>query len=397
MSEPMKVLHVLDHSLPVASGYSYRSRSIGVFQQRLGLSPVVLTSPKHGSPRDDREVRDGIPHYRTGRSGGRVPFIRELRLMARLTRRIAQVAREEQISVIHAHSPLLNGLPALWAARRLGARVVYEVRTFWEDAAVNHGTFAEGSPRYRISRALESFLLKRVDAVVAICAGIRAEVLARGVAPERVVVVPNGVDPEWLARRPRSEALAARFGLGQGPVFGYVGSFSHYEGLPFLVEAAPAFLERFPGSRLVIVGGGRDESQLRELVRRAGSSVVLTGRIPQDEVRDLYTLMDVLVLPRRRIRLTEMVTPLKPLEAMAAGTAVLASDIGGHTELIDDGQTGVLFKTESRDSLVEQAVRLAGQPDLRRHVADNARRFIERERTWDRIVARYLPAYRGAA
>jgi glycosyltransferase involved in cell wall biosynthesis len=92
-----------------------------------------------------------------------------------------------------------------------------------------------------------------------------------------------------------------------------------------------------------------------------------------------------------------MVTPLKPLEAMAAGTTVLASDIGGHTELIDDGQTGVLFKTESRDSLVEQAVRLAGQPELRRHVADNARRFIERERTWDRIVARYLPAYRGAA
>jgi glycosyltransferase involved in cell wall biosynthesis len=205
------------------------------------------------------------------------------------------------------------------------------------------------------------------------------------------------VDPEWLERRPRVEALAGRFGLGQAPVFGYVGSFSHYEGLPFLVNAAPEFLERFPGSRLLIVGGGRDETQLREAVRRAGPSVVLTGRIPQDEVRDLYTLMDVLVLPRRRIRLTEMVTPLKPLEAMAAGTTVLASDIGGHTELIDDGHTGVLFKTESAESLVEQAARLAGQPDLRRHVADNARRFIEQERTWDRIVGRYLPIYRGAS
>lgn len=393
----MKVLHVLDHSLPVASGYSYRSRSIAVFQKRLGLEPVILTSPKQGSPRDDREVRDGIAHYRTGRAGGRLPFGREVRLMARLTRRIAQVAREEQVSVIHAHSPLLNGLPALWAARRLGVRVVYEVRTFWEDAAVNHGTFAEGSPRYRISRALESYLLKRADAVVAICGGIRTEVLSRGVAAERVAVVPNGVDPEWLERRARAETLATRFGLGQGPVFGYVGSFSHYEGLPFLVEAAPEFLERFPGSRLLIVGGGRDESQLREIVRRAGPSVVLTGRIPQDQVRDLYTLLDVLVLPRRRIRLTEMVTPLKPLEAMAAGTAVLASDIGGHSELIDDGETGVLFKAESRDSLVEQASRLAGQPDLRRRVVDNARRFVERERTWDRIVAGYLPVYRGAA
>ncbi len=393
----MKVLHVLDHSLPVASGYSYRSRSIAVFQQRLGLEPVILTSPKQGDPRDHCEIRDGIAHYRTGRAGGRLPFIREIRLMARLTRRIMQVARKEQVSVIHAHSPLLNGLPALWAARRLGIRVVYEVRTFWEDAAVNHGTFAEGSPRYRISRALESYLLKRADTVVAICAGIRAEVLSRGVAPERVALVPNGVDPEWLDRRPRAETLAARFALGQGPVFGYVGSFSHYEGLPFLVEAAPGLLERFPGSRLLIVGGGRDESQLRAAARRAGPSVVLTGRIPQDEVRDLYTIVDVLVLPRRRIRLTEMVTPLKPLEAMAAGTAVLASDIGGHSELIDDGETGVLFKAESRDSLVEQASRLVDQPDLRRHVADNARRFIERERTWDRIVARYLPVYRGAA
>lgn len=393
----MKILHVLDHSLPVASGYSYRSRSITVFQKRLGLQPVILTSPKQGGPRDDREVRDGIAHYRTGRSGGRLPFVREVLLMGRLARRIAQVAREEQVSVIHAHSPLLNGLPALWAARRLGVRVVYEVRTFWEDAAVTHGTFAEGSPRYRISRALETYLLKRADAVVAICAGIRTEVLSRGIAPERVTVVPNGVDPEWLERRPRAETLATRFGLGQGPVFGYVGSFSHYEGLPFLVEAAPELLERFPGSRLLIVGGGRDESQLREAVGRAGPSVVLTGRIPQDEVRDLYTLVDVLVLPRRRIRLTEMVTPLKPLEAMAAGTAVLASDIGGHSELIDDGETGVLFKAESRDSLVEQASRLAGQPDLRRHVADNARRFVQRERTWDRIVARYLPVYRGAA
>ena len=391
----MKVLHVLDHSLPVTSGYSYRSRSIMVFQKRLGVEPVVLTSPKHGSERDDHEVREGILHYRTGRTRGHLPFIRELCLMTRLTQRIMRVARQEQVSVIHAHSPLLNGLPSLWAGRKLGIRVVYEVRTFWEDAAVNHGTFREGSTRYRISRALETFLLKRADSVVAICSGIRAEVLSRGIAPERVAVVPNGVDPEWLEFRPRAERLASRFGLGGGPVFGYVGSFSHYEGLPFLVELAPEFLRRLPGSRLLIVGGGRDESQLRESVRRAGPSVVLTGRIPQDEVRDLYSVIDVLVLPRRRIRLTEMVTPLKPLEAMAAGTAVLASDIGGHTELIDDRETGVLFKTESGDSLVEQAIRLGGQPELRARIADNARRFIREERTWDRIVPRYLPLYRG--
>ncbi|HEX5530523.1 MAG TPA: glycosyltransferase family 4 protein, partial [Methylomirabilota bacterium] len=125
--------------------------------------------------------------------------------------------------------------------------------------------------------------------------------------------------------------------------------------------------------------------------------VILTGRISQEEVRDLYTLVDVLILPRRRLRLTELVTPLKPLEAMAVGTPILASDLGGHTELVADGDTGVLFKTESRDSLVEQAVRLASDSALREHVASQARRFVEAERTWDRVVAAYGTAYRRAA
>ncbi len=395
MTAPTRVLHVLDHSLPVGSGYSYRSRSIVLAQRQLGLEPVVLTSPKQGSFRDDVEVLDGIAHYRTGGAGGRLPILRELGLMARLAGRIARVARRERVQVIHAHSPVLNALPAIWAGRRLGLRTVYEVRTFWEDAAVNHGTSAEGSLRYRVSRGLETLALRRADAVVAICQGVRAEITSRGIPSERISLVPNGVDAEWLQPRPHAQKLADQLGLGSGPVFAYIGSFSLYEGLRFLIDAAPEFLQRLPGSRLLVVGGGRDEAALREGARRAGSAVVLMGRIPQDQVRDLYTLIDVLVLPRRRIRLTELVTPLKPLEAMAVGTPVLASDIGGHIELIADGETGVLFKAESRDSLVEQAIRLAGDVQLRRHLIDNARRWIRAERTWDRVVQNYLPAYQG--
>jgi glycosyltransferase involved in cell wall biosynthesis len=239
-------------------------------------------------------------------------------------------------------------------------------------------------------------VLQRADTVVAICTGIRSELIRRGIPAERIAIVPNGVDPEWFEARPRATALAARLGIGQGPVFGYIGSFSHYEGLAFLLEAAPAFMERFPGSRLLLVGDGRDRPALDEAARRAGPGVIMTGRLPQAEVRDIYTLLDVFVLPRRRIRLTEMVTPLKPLEAMAAGTAVLASDIGGHTELIDDERTGLLFRTDSRESLAKQAMRLGEDADLRRRLVDGGRRFVERERTWDRIVAGYRPVYEGA-
>jgi PEP-CTERM/exosortase A-associated glycosyltransferase len=392
-----KILHVLDHSLPIGSGYSYRTRSIVTFQKRLGLEPVVLTSPKQGTASDGLERVDGIAHYRTGQTGGRLPFARELLLMVRLASRIIRVARAEGAELIHAHSPSLNGLPALWAARRLGLPVVYEVRTFWEDAAVNNGTFAEGSLRYRLSRALETAVLRRVHHVIAICEGIRAEVISRGIPPERITVVPNGVEAEWLERRARATDLAAQLELGAGPVFGYIGSFSRYEGLPFLIGAMPELLARFPGARLLLVGGGRDEEAVRAAARRAGSAVVLPGRVPQERVRDLFTLLDVFVLPRRRIRLTELVTPLKPLEAMAMGVPVLASDIGGHAELVSDGETGLLFKAESADSLVEQAVRLGGDPRLRAGLVAGGRRWVEAERTWDRIVAGYLPIYRGGA
>jgi glycogen(starch) synthase len=213
-SQPARVLHVLDHSLPIGSGYSYRSRNIVVFQKRLGLEPVVLTSPKQGSGSDGRDLVDGIPHYRTGRTGGRLPFARELRLMVRLAGRIIRVARAEGIELIHAHSPSLNGLPAIWAGRRLGLPVVYEMRTFWEDAAVNNGSFAEGSLRYRVSRALETVVIRRAHRIIAICQGIRAEVVSRDIAPTQIALVRDGssrtrarpaLPPSWpLARAPSS-------------------------------------------------------------------------------------------------------------------------------------------------------------------------------------------------
>jgi PEP-CTERM/exosortase A-associated glycosyltransferase len=395
--QPTRALHVLDHSLPIGSGYSYRSRSIVTFQKRLGLEPVVLTSPKQGTESDGRDLVDGIPHYRTGRIGGRLPFARELRLIVRLAGRIIQVARAERVEIIHAHTPSLNGLAAIWAGRRLGLPVVYEMRTFWEDAAVNNGSFAEGSLRYRVSRALETMVIRRAHRVIAICQGIRSEVISRGIAPARIVLVPNGVDAEWLEPHARATSLAAGLGLGEGPVFGYIGSFSRYEGLPFLIEAMPELLARFPGAKLLLVGGGHDEEAIRTAAQRLGPAVIMPGRVPQERARDFYSLLDVLVLPRRRIRLTELVTPLKPLEGMAMGIPVLASDIGGHAEIVSDGETGLLFKAESTHSLIDQAERLAQEAGLRARLSTSARRWVETERTWERIVARYLPVYGGAA
>jgi len=393
----VRVLHVLDHSRPVMSGYSTRSWSIVHFQRALGLDPVVLTSPKHGPAPSPLEAIDGIRHHRTSSApgvAGRVPYVGEVALMARMARRIAAVARAEGARILHAHSPVLNGLPALWAGRRLGIPVVYEARAFWEDAAVDHGTTREGSLRYRVTRALETRLFRRADRAVVIAGTMRDELARRGIDPARVTVVGNGVDTERFTPAPRSEALARRLGLGAGPILGFIGSFYRYEGLRFLVEAMPDLRKRLPGAQLLLVGGGEEEPVLREMSASTGGSVILTGQVPHREILEYYSLLDIFVCPRLRMRLTELVTPLKPLEAMAMGCPVLASDVGGLAELIHHGVTGLLFRAGSREAFVEAASELGSSAELRGLLGKRARQAVVDERTWMRVVSGYLPLYR---
>ena len=398
----MKILHILDHSVPAMSGYSTRSRNIVSFQRGLGLRPVVLTSPKHPVPGPDREERDGITYYRTGRQsalGTAGPgaetsgYASSLILMRRFASRIAEVARVEGATLLHAHSPVLNGLPALWVGRRLGIPVVYEARAFWEDAAVDHGTTREGSPRYRLTRALETFLFRHADRVVVIAEAMRQEVIRRGVDPGRIAVVGNGVDVDRFRPIPRNEALAARLGINGDLVFGFIGSFYRYEGLRFLVEALPQLRERVPRARLMLVGSGEETTALREAGAASGDAILLPGQVPHEQIDGYYSVLDVFVCPRRRMRLTELVTPLKPLEAMAMAKPVLASDVGGLSELIQHGSTGVLFRADDGASLVEQAAHLASSRQLRASLGQAARAHVERERSWPRVVARYLDIY----
>jgi PEP-CTERM/exosortase A-associated glycosyltransferase len=392
----ISVLHILDHSVPLFSGYSFRSRSIIHAQRALGLNPVVLTSPKHGSSADGMEEIEGIRYHRTALLDhdalGELPFTREVKQMMRMARRIRAVAKQEKVDLIHAHSPLLNGLPALWVAWRLGVPLVYEARAFWEDAAVDHGTFAEGSLKYRVSRALETFLFKHTDGTVTICEAMRRELGERGVPIEHVSVVPNGVNLAEFAPAERSNALASSLGLNGGPVFGFVGSFYHYEGLRFLVENFSKIREQIPNARLILVGGGEDEVALKAM---AGTSdgILFTGRVPHSDIGEYYSLVDVFVCPRLRMRLTDLVTPLKPLESMAMGKAVLASDVGGHKELIEDGKTGILFAAEDVEDLVAQSVRLANDPALRTKLGEAGRQFVAKERSWDKLASRYIWLY----
>jgi glycogen(starch) synthase len=363
----------------------------------MGLEPVVLTSPKHGPSTDDVELINEIPYYRTP-PAIHAPlrhrrYIAEGLQMAHVVRRIEQVAKAEQVDLVHAHSPLLNGLPALWASRRLGIPLVYEARAFWEDAAVDHGTCSEGDLRYRLSRRLETFVFTRADRAVTICQGMRRELIDRGIPGERISVIPNGVDADYFRPQQRSEDLIERYQLRGKPVIGFIGSFYHYEGLDFLLDAIPELVKRMPEVKIVLVGGGKDDASLRARAEDLSRHVIFAGQVPHDKIKDYYSIIDVFVCPRKRMRLTELVTPLKPLEAMAMGRVVLASDVGGHLELIRRGQTGLIFKADDRDDFIRQALRACEDGRLRCEIGDAARRYVEAERGWRRVVADYLPMY----
>jgi PEP-CTERM/exosortase A-associated glycosyltransferase len=390
---------VLDHSLPLQSGYVFRSLGILGAQRGFGWRTVQVSGPRHNAFAAETETVDGWTFHRTRKPEGRLarlPIAAEALEMRALRRRLDAVIRAERPDIVHAHSPVLVGLPALRAARRAGLPMVYEVRGLWEDAAVDLGHAREGDLRYRASRGLETYLLRRADAVVTLCGAMRTELAGRGIPDARIAVVPNAVDPAHLAAaRAPDPGLAAALGLAGRTVLGFIGSFYRYEGLDLLIAALPAIRAMHPEVVALLVGGGPMDAALRAQVAAAGlgDAVRFTGRLPHEQVPRYYDLVDFLVLPRKRMRLTELVTPLKPLEAMAEGRLVIASDVGGHRELIADGTTGFLFPADDPAALAQRVGEVIAAAGSHAAIRAAARRFVAEERVWPVSAAAYRPVY----
>jgi PEP-CTERM/exosortase A-associated glycosyltransferase len=395
----MRVLHILDHSLPFHSGYSFRTMAILREQRALDWETYQLTSPRQGNSLALEETVEGYRFYRTPPAStflSGIPGVREIELMGETNHRIEQIVKRIKPHLLHAHSPVLNAIPALRVGRRLGLPVIYELRALWEDAAVDHGTTQEGSIRYRLSRALETYALKRVAAVTTICEGLRNEILSRGIAAERITVIPNGVDVDDFAPGGVADlVLKESLGLGGATVIGFAGSFYAYEGLDLLLSVLPQVLAKAPEVRVLLVGGGPQEAALKAQAASLGVAdrVVFAGRVPHAEVKRYYDLIDVLAYPRHAMRLTDLVTPLKPLEAMAQSKLLIASDVGGHRELIRDNETGLLFRAGDATALAAKILAALGDRTRWPAIQRAARRFVEVERTWRGSIARYAPVY----
>jgi PEP-CTERM/exosortase A-associated glycosyltransferase len=402
---PLRVLHVLDHSWPVHTGYSIRSLHLIAAQHRLGLRPQALTGPLQivDDPHAVETVVGNITYRRTPCRGifsewaisRRWTGLREAEIVRLIRNRILALAKNETFDVIHAHSPALCGLGALQAARSKGIPFVYELRAFWEDAAVDQNKTAARSLRYSLSQKLENYVVHRADAVVGIAQSILEELKRRKTDPARLFHVSNGVDIEKFSPVSRDDGLVARLGLGSEPILGFIGSLYRWEGVAWLVRATAELRRRGTACKLLIVGDGEEMPAVREAVRQLNAEdfVQVLGRVPHGEIERYYSILDVLVYPRHSIRLTELVTPLKPLEAMALGKAILGSDVGGIRELVQAEKTGILYRADSVDDFCVQAKRLLADASLRRKLSEEARKFILREKDWNVVAQRYIDVY----
>lgn len=391
-----RILHVLDHSLPLQSGYTFRTRAILKAQQAAGNEVLAITGLRHTAKGPAIETLDGLTFHRTAGTGGPIPGLREWREVGALEKSLEALAADWRPDILHAHSPALCGLAALRISRKLGIPLVYEIRAFWEDAAVGNGTTHKGSLRYRLTRRLENRVVAGASHVMTICSGLRQDLIARGVRPEKIGIMPNGVDLALFGDPgPRDTALAVELGIGAGPVIGFIGSLYDYEGLDDLIAAMPAIAQAHPEARLLVVGGGPMERSLkaRAAASSAAHAIHFVGRVPHEEVERYYSLCSVMVYPRKRSRLTDLVTPLKPLEAMAQGRLVAASDVGGHRELIEHGETGALFAADDPQACARAIGDLLSQPEVWDSLREAGRAHVADRHDWAKNVLHYQSVY----
>jgi PEP-CTERM/exosortase A-associated glycosyltransferase len=383
----------------VQSGYVYRTLAILREQVAAGWQVLSLTTPKQPDASAPREIIEGWEFVRTPgpRTSRWLPQVASQYAMVRATTgRLEEIAREWRPDVLHAHSPVPNAWAALSVGRRLRLPVVYEIRALWEDAASSHGTMTPGSLRYAMARHLETRAARRADALVTICRGLYDDLRRRGVCQKHMFIVPNAADVASSA--PDLSTAGGTNSRVPGAVVGFIGSFYSYEGLDLLLEAARELALRRPQVRFLLVGGGPEERRLRELCRDGGldGRVSFPGWVPHDRIDEWYRKIDILVYPRQRNRLTELVTPLKPLEAMAKGKIILASDVGGHRELMEEGENGFLFRAGDATDLVQRLIALLDAAATWPEAGARARRFVEAKRSWKATAAIYAKVYEAA-
>ncbi len=447
----MVVLHVLANGPPDVNGYAIRTQMI-LKHQKSSMNVIGLTSPWYPQRESmiDEYQLEGIHYHRTIHPlhrKGKMPishkiiryqtkkelndasqsvngnkkrasniFVKAIRasgyfarigwkvveekiLIKYFTKRIIEVAKQNNAEIIHAHTPYRVGLPALKAARKLGLPFVYEMRGMWEETAVANGRWLRNGPAYRRFQNYETKVLRKADSVICISETLKQEAIRRGVKSNKITVVTNAVEKSMIDNKSKSSLLEKAvdsLAISKSTkVIGYIGSLREMEGVDFTAEAVAKLIENGHDVRLFVLTGNQGQSELKSLCKRLGidEKAVIMGPVPHDEVAVFYDLIDIFIVSRPETRVTKLVTPLKPFESMAMGKAVIASKLPALEEIIDDDNTGLLYQPDDLQSLVNNIEICINDDAKMKSLGESAKAWVLENRTWEVVVKNTINAY----
>lgn len=396
-----RLAYVLHNSLPYSSGgYATRTHGLALGLTRSGYDVTAFTRagyPLDVNPHLDADAAaqtdeiDGICYVRILEPSRRA--LPSYKFVPAAANALEQHLRAQKTDIVIAASNYMCALPALIAARRLGLPFIYEVRGFWEITRLSREPGYIHNPWYTIQEHMEAFVCNQADRVVTLTAAMREELIRRGVDGQKIAIVPNACNPEKFEPRPRDLALAQRLGIPEDvPVIGYVGTFVDYEGLDDLARACGFLKRRGLEFRLLLVGNenvssndrGTITDRIVEIAATFGFSdwLIMPGRVPHDEVAAYYSLIDVAPFPRKPWPVCEMVSPMKPLEAMAMKKTVVVSSVAALDEMVGHGKYGLVFAKGEPAALTEVLARALGDAELRSRLGAAGREYVLAARTW---------------
>jgi len=388
----VKVLHVLYQSYPNISGSSTRSRSIVRAQKSLGIEPIVITSPFQEGEFVNTGVEkiDGIKYYRCflndgsfslGKSKTILTRLRKLLSIISFTKKIYQVASDNEVSIIHSHAMFFNAIPSYIVSRILSIPHVYEIRSDWS----SNSNFSASKTIKYLMQAIERFSVKRADKLVVISQGLFDKYSKYN---NNLAVVPNAVSNELIVQG--MDVPDANF-VGTLNLL-YVGSIIELEGLSFVIEAVSKAPDR--DYSLTIVGDGKLLGELKLLVSNLNlDNVNFIGKVKPEEVSDYYITNDVVINYRKDEPVAHTVTPLKPLEAMAFKRLVVASNVGGMKELISNNVTGVLVAPNNPGELLTTLELIRNNSKKYKKIAASGQAFVASEKSWISNAEKYKQIY----
>lgn len=396
-----KSVYFLHSSLPYLSGgYATRAHGLASALIQRGLDLKVYTRPnfpydvRKGILEKDAFIQiDNVGYHKTTCNSNRLSD--EASYMVDCIQVFDAVIKTERPGYVHGRSTYQIALPALIAAKRNGLPFVYEVSGLWELVHESRGeAYAKEKDTWKM-RLFETITAQGADLVFTLTNAMKDELINRGVDGDKISILPNCTDTNIFSPHPKSKKLLDELGIKPDiPIIGYVGSFQDYEGLDDLIEACELLSQRFSEKdyKLLLVGDG---PFYKEICARIQSScikdkILITGRIPHNLVHDYYSIIDIAPFPRKAWQVCEVVSPMKPLEAMAMEKAVLVSSVKALSEMIINNVTGLVFKKGSVESLCSSLHVLIESPKLRESLGKSARSWVIQNRTWDQISNAFI-------